>query len=289
MKATIPSPHSSPLPVPELPGGLEATPAVLPAGQTSVDCLITLPANPQYVSQFITVVASFGLPPTNFGLLNRTAVPLTVVAPASIPAGVSAQVDVSCPDFPAVGEPWGPVNLGVRTVTVSAVDFDDPATSVPVTLNSVTTDTGTTNPKKHLTITFPPLTDVRVKLTVTTDDGITGQTGPVQVSSDPNTDGDGINDLVETALRRPASQRDAPPLTIERDTAGVRAVLASRPRNLQGWTVTVEMSADLTTWAPAPAAATTVTPNPDGTTERVSVLLPSTGTIRFVRLRATKP
>jgi hypothetical protein len=177
-----------------------------------------------------------------------------------------------------------PPDLDERTVTVSAVDFDNPATSVPVTLNSATNG-GTT---KHLKVTFPPM-DRRVKLVVTTDDGITGQSGPIQVNTDSNTDGDAINDIVETALQRTPGQRDAPPLTISRLGFSLRAVLASRPVDLKGWVVVIEQSTDLKAWVPAPAAATTVSPNPDGTTERVTVLLPANGVTYFVRLKASKP
>ena len=100
---------------------------------------------------------------------------------------------------------------------------------------------------------------------------------------------DGTSDIVEQALQRPPNQFQAPPLTLERDAAGTRVVLGSRPRNLQGWTVTIEQSTDLRTWTPSPAAATTTTPNPDGTSDRISVLLPAGGSNSYVRLKVTLP
>jgi hypothetical protein len=129
----------------------------------------------------------------------------------------------------------------------------------------------------------------RVRLVVNTDDGITGQSGPIQILADTNADGDGINDLVEAALQRVPDRFDPPPLTIESDGSGIRAVLDSRPVDLKGWTVVIEVSTDLQSWTPLPAASTTVTPNPGGTTDRVSVALAADGAQRFVRLKAVLP
>jgi len=286
MTAYIGSPHTSPLTVSDLPGGLVATPSILPAGQTLVSCLIILPANPQLFDQTL-IIGEPGISNHKFCLANRASIRLDVVTPPTVLSGARAQVDVSCPDFLMIASGCPPVNLSVRSVAVSAVDFDNLAISVPVTLKSVTNDAGT-NLKKHLQVTFPPM-DRRVKLIITTDDGITAQSGPIQVISDTNSDGDGINDIVETALQRTPNQVHPPPLTIEQDAAGPRAVLASRPLDLQGWTVVIELSTDLNTWTPAAAGSITLTPNPDGTTERVSVLLPARPKQHFVRLRVTGP
>jgi hypothetical protein len=281
LTATLSAPHTGPLPVPALPPGLEATPDVIPAGETSLTCVITaipgisnnhlfLPFPPPDFSRF-------------FGIVNRADVPLTVTAPATLQAGVSGQVTASIPaSFTVNGAPFEAPDLTVRTLTVSAVDFDHPDIPVPVTLVSSSNAT-------EGTIVFPPM-NRWVTLRVTTDDGITGQT-IVTVTSGANTDSDsdGISDLMKTVLQLSPVQRNAPPLTIERDAAGVHAVLASRPVNLQGWTVEIEQSNDLQTWTPIPAAVTTVTPNPGGTTERISVLLPADGVTYFVRLKASKP
>ena len=118
---------------------------------------------------------------------------------------------------------------------------------------------------------------------------VTGSSGLILLHANTNADRDGINDVVEAALQRAPDQFHQPPLVIERDGAGLRAVLASRPLILQGWTLVIELSRDLRTWTPAPAASTTKTPNGDGTTERVSVLLPADGRTYFVRLNARLP
>jgi hypothetical protein len=286
--ARIPAAHTGPVAVPALPPNVIATPSSIPAGQTSVDCQLSLAADPLLTNRTTEMpTGTSGSQIITLFLANRSNVPLDVFAPSRTMAEVPMLVDISCPGVPAPGTYGPPPDLAVRTVTVSAVDFDNPAITVPVTLNSVTTDTGL-YPKKHLQLTFPPM-DRRVRLTVTTDDGISGQAGPIQVYTDPNTDGDGIHDLVETALQRAPNEFDEPPLIIERDAAGLHAVLGSRPLNLQGWTIVIEISTDLQAWTPAPAASITATKNPDGLSERVSVLLPGASETHFVRLKVSKP
>jgi hypothetical protein len=292
MTARISAPVSGPTQVPVLPEGLIATPSVIPAGETSVESLITLTANPQFINHTASIAAgTSGQSAVTLFLANRRNVPLDVFAPATVTAGAAAQVEVFAPGVPA-GQLYGPPpDPGIRTLSVSAVDFDNPGVSVPVTLDSETTGAGT-YPRKYLQITFPSQ-NRRVRLTVTTDDGISGNSGPVQIEggtvADTNFDGDGINDIVEAVLQRTANQFDPPPLTVERDATGLHAILGSRPLDLKGWTVTIETSADLLTWTAAPPASTTITPNPDGTTERVSVLLSPGTKTQFVRIKASKP
>ncbi|HEX2751479.1 MAG TPA: hypothetical protein VHM91_25945, partial [Verrucomicrobiales bacterium] len=129
-------------------------------------------------------------------------------------------------------------------------------------VDSVTPGSGA-YPGKRLKIIFPSV-NRRVRLTVTTDDGITGQAGPVQIYAPP-------------------------PITIEQEGTSFRAVLSSRPRDLQGWSYILETSIDLQTWTPASAASTTVTANPDGTSDRISVLLPAGPGKQFIRLKAATP
>jgi hypothetical protein len=287
MTARIAAPHTGPVPVPAT-TGVTATPAYIPAGQTSVQSLLTVAANPTLANQTRNV--STGIPPVTtitLFLANRRNVPLDVFAPAHVAGQTSSTVTVLCSGVQA-GTLFGPPpDLSVRSFSVSAVDYDNPAVPVAVTLDSVTPSTDA-YPKMYLKVTFAPV-NRRVKLTVTTDDGISGQAGPISVHSDTNLDHDDIDDVVEASLQRTANQFHEPPLTVETDNAGIHAVLGNRPRDLQGWTVVIELSSDLNTWIPASEAVTTVTPNPDGTTERVSVLLePGPGT-QYVRLKATLP
>ena len=129
----------------------------------------------------------------------------------------------------------------------------------------------------------------RARLTVTTDDGITGSSGPIIIHADTNADRDGINDIVEAALQRAPDQFHPPPLVIESDGTGLRAVLGKTPLNPLGWTIGIELSTDLQTWTPAPAGSTTRTPNPDGISERVAVLLPAGSRQYFARLKVVMP
>jgi hypothetical protein len=293
LTARISAAFNAPVPVPSLPAGIIAVPSLIPAGVTEVQCLLTLPANSQLVNTTaeLETALSGQKSTTTLFLANRKSVPLNVFAPSTVAAGTTAQVDVFAPGVIAGQQNGPPPDLSVRTLAVSAVDFDNPALAVPVTLDSFSTDPGAF-PRKHLQITFPS-ENRRLRLTVITDDGISGTAGPIQITggtvADTNADRDGINDIVETALQRTPGQFDQPPLTIERDATGLKAILASRPIDLLGWTVTIETSTDLQTWIAAPAADTTVTGNPDGTTERVSVLLPADGEPHFVRLKAVKP
>ncbi|HWB02653.1 MAG TPA: CSLREA domain-containing protein [Verrucomicrobiales bacterium] len=295
LTASISVRHNAPVPVPSLPGGLIATPSSIPAGQTSIVCQLTLPAN-QGLTTYTEVITTGNPAPRNLYLVlaNRTQVRLHVFAPSVVTAGVSAQVDLEAPGVLS----YPPPDLSARSVTVSAADFDNPNINIPITLDSAT-NTGVPW-RKRLQVTFPPV-NRRARLTVTTDDGISGQAinsltfqaTPIQIEGgavvDTNADGDGINDIVEAALQRTPDQFDQPPLTVTPNAAGLLAVLASRPRDLKGWTVVIETSTDLQTWTPAPAASTTITPNPDGTTERVTVLLPAGPAKHYVRLRATIP
>ena len=287
MTARIAAPHSGPVPVP-VPAGLTATPSVIPAGQTSVECLLTLPANASLTNQ--TQVVPTGNPtplPITLFLAHRRNVPLDVFAPLHVLAGTSIQVDVTCPGVPAPGTYGPPPDLAVRSVTVAAFDYDNPAIPIPVTLDSTTTGTGP-YPHKNLRITFAPM-NRRARLTVTTDDGITGSSGPIIIHADTNADRDGINDIVEAALQRAPDQFHPPPLVIESDGTGLRAVLGKTPLNPLGWTIGIELSTDLQTWTPAPAGSTTRTPNPDGISERVAVLLPAGSRQYFARLKVVMP
>ena len=76
---------------------------------------------------------------------------------------------------------------------------------------------------------------------------------------------------------------------MQRDHDSLRAVLGSRPVNLQGWSIVIELSSDLEAWTPAPAGSITVTPNADGITETVTVLLPPSQETIYARLRASLP
>ncbi|HWB05994.1 MAG TPA: choice-of-anchor Q domain-containing protein [Verrucomicrobiales bacterium] len=290
MTAHVAAPDINPVPVPVLIPGMIATPAFIPVGETSIQSVLSLSANPQLTNQ--VAEASTGNSPntTNITLFlaNRNNVPLNVTAPPSVTGGVSVPVDIAIPGVPTSTLYGPPADLSQRTVTVRAVEFDNPAAPFPVTLDSTTIGTGL-YPAKRLMVTFPPISR-RVRLIVTTDDGISGTSDPVQIDEgNTNTDGDGINDLVEAALQRTPGQFHQPPLIVERDATGVRAILGNRPTILLGWTITIETSTDLQTWTAAPAASTTVTANPDGVTERVSVLLPADGEPHFVRLKAVKP
>ena len=293
MTARIVAPHTAPVPVPALPDGVVATPSVIPAGQTSVACQLSLPANLLLVNRSGQVKTGDSTPlDITLFLANRANIPLDVFVPARVPSGISTAVEVSSPGVPA-GTLYGPPpDLSLRSFTVSAVDFDHPETSIPVTLDSASSGTGPYPRDEHLQVTFPPV-NARARLTVTTDDGISGSFGPIQIDTvpvtDTNADDDGINDILEAALQRTPDHFDQPPLTVESDAAGLHAVLGSRPLDLKGWTVVIELSTDLQTWTPAAAAATTLTPNADGTTERVSVLLPAGAAPHFVRLRAEHP
>jgi hypothetical protein len=291
MTVHLGAPHSAPVPVPVLPAGVVATPSTIPSGQTSVTCLLTVPANPLLTNHFgkVATTAASGAVDITLFLARRQTVPLDVFAPERVLSGQPVQVVVSCPGVPAGLLSGPPPDLSARSFTVSAADFDNPADSVSVTLDSTISEAGP-YPRQYLTVRFLN-TNRRIRLTATTDDGITGSAGPVQIGSDPggdDADGDGISDIVEAALQRTANQFDQP-LTLERDAAGLQAVLGNRPLDLKGWTVIIETSTDLQTWTSAPAASTTTTPNPDGITERVSVLLSSDAGPHFVRLKAAKP
>jgi hypothetical protein len=262
-----------------------ATPATIPAGAVSVQCAVTLAADPQLTNHTVWLATGYpGMQQIKLFLANRSNVQLDVFPPPQVSAGSPVTLDVSSPGVEAGAEYGPPLDLSARTFTVSAVDFDNPAVSIPVVLND-TAAGAIPYSQRRLTVTFPP-ENRRVKLVVITDDGITGFAAPVQISTDA--DGDGISDMVETALQRTPDQT-APPLILERDATGIRAVLGNRPLDLRGWTVVIETSADLQTWTSAAAASTTVTPNPDGRTERVSVLLNGGPKKQFARLTVTKP
>lgn len=287
MTARINVPHTSAVPVPAI-EGVTVTPAAIPAGQTSMTCLITVPANPSLANRREEVPTGNPASVTaSLFLVNRTTVPLDIFPPARVIAGVSMLVDVSCPGVPVPGLFGPPPHLGPRTMSVSAADYDNPAISVPVTLDAQANDSSL-YPRKKLQVTFPPV-NRRVRLTVTTDDGITGHAGPIQIFADTNADGDGVNDVVESALQRATDQFHAPPLVMQRDHDSLRAVLGSRPVNLQGWSIVIELSSDLEAWTPAPAGSITVTPNADGITETVTVLLPPSQETIYARLRASLP
>jgi len=287
MTARLSPADPGPVPVPPV-AGITAAPSLIPPGATSQECLLTLPSNPALSNQTKTLATGISLQTTvTLFLVNRREVPLDVFVPSQVLGGTSATVVISCPGVAAPGASGPPPDLSVRDVTVSATAFENPAIPIAVTLDSVSNSAGP-YPRKNLRITFPPV-NRPVRLTVTTDDGITGHAGPVQILADTNADGDGINDIVEAALRRTAHQFHTPPLIITHDGDGLRAVLGSRPRDLQGWSVVIELSTDLQSWTPAPAEAVTVTPNPDGTTETVSVLLPAGPETSYARLRATLP
>ncbi len=287
MTARITVPHPSAVPVPAV-AGVTTTPAAIPAGQTSVTCLLTVPANPSLANRREEVPTGNPTSVTaTLFLVNRTTVPLDIFPPARVIAGASVLVDVSCPGVPVPGLFGPPPHLGARTMSLSAVDYDNPAIPVATTLDSQANDSSL-YPRKKLQVTFPPV-NRRVRLTVTTDDGITGHASPIQIFADTNADGDGVNDVVEAALQRAPNQFHPPPLVIERDGAGLRAVLGSCPINLQGWSVIIELSTGLHTWSPVPAGSITETPNPDGTTKRISVLLPAGPVTQFTRLKAVLP
>jgi hypothetical protein len=161
------------------------------------------------------------------------------------------------------------------------------ATVVPVTPATV----GPFQPSedRSFLVTFPsPATGVKFNITSPYGAALQSSEEPFDVGTDPDVDGDGVDDLVEVALQiGPSLQPTPPPLTVERDDSGhPHIIFAKRPVDFKGWTVRMMISDDLSHWSPAGAGTVT---SVNSLFQKVDILLPETGGNWFGRLEVTPP
>jgi hypothetical protein len=260
-------------------------PLVIPAGQTSQNFFISAADDKRVEGEQI---AQFGFP-ASFAIRiadNDTAY-LSVDYPPSVTAGEYVRMTVSTAT--TNGSP--PPVLAGQSLTLTARKGAAPVALTPANYGPVPAEATSAS----FDVVFPvdPAgLGYQAELTFTTTDGTMTRGGNgtpwIQVSVRQNADGDGIEDLVEQVLGTAMNQLDSPPLTIERNGEAYEAVLSKRPKDTSRGTAVIELSSDLQTWSTAPAASTTVIPNADGSTEKVTVRLPDSPRKQYVRIKVTR-
>jgi hypothetical protein len=247
-------------------------------------------------NSFFILVDAPNLPSLDFNSLDVNASSPANLQALQVIADAGVEVDTGGVNLPPYASAGASVsNAATRTVSLSASAGDVDGSIVSYAWSWPGGSASGANPSVIL-----PYGITEVSLTVTDDDGSTA-TSSTEVVLTPlasvDSDGDGLNDLLEFACNLDTTRADRRPLTEATGTSGLPAVRldnSTTPARLRieflrrkdaaavGIAYEPQWSSDFTSWSSG--AATTQVTSVDDQWERVVITDPSPGTRRFSRL-----